>query len=77
MYTSKEETCSPTASTESIFITALIDAQEEIDVMVVDIPGTFLQTMASDNTIIKLQGAIVGIMLKINVGDINLGGYVA
>ena len=32
----------------------------------VDIPGAFLQTMASDNTIIKLQGAIVGIMLKIN-----------
>ena len=33
---------------------------------VVDIPGAFLQTKASDDTIIKLQGAIVKIMLKIN-----------
>ena len=32
----------------------------------VDIPGAFLQTPASDDTIIKLQGAIVKIMLKIN-----------
>ena len=66
VYKSKEETCSPTACTESIFITALTDAQEGRDVAVVDIPGAFLQTMASDGTIIKLQGAIVGIMLKVN-----------
>ena len=31
-----------------------------------DIPGAFLQTEASDETIIKLQCAIVRIMLKIN-----------
>jgi len=54
LYKSKEETYSQTASTESIFITALIDAQEGRDVAIVDIPGAFLQTMASDNNIIKL-----------------------
>ena len=54
LYKSKEETYSPTASTESIFITALIDAQDGRDVAIVDIPGAFLQTMASNNNIIKL-----------------------
>ena len=66
LFKSKEETSSPTAITESIFITGLIDAQENRDVAIVDIPGAFLQTNASSNTIIKLQGAIVKIMLKIN-----------
>ena len=32
----------------------------------VDIPGEFLQTKASDGTIIKLQGAIVVALLRIN-----------
>ena len=49
-----------------MFITGLIDAQENRDVAVVDIPGAFLQTAVSDDTIIKLQCAIVKIMLKIN-----------
>ena len=66
LYKSKAETSSPTAATESVFITGLIDAQENRDVTVVDIPGAFLQTAASDNTIIKLQGAIVKILLKVN-----------
>ena len=51
---------------ESIFITSLIDAQENRDVAIVNISGTFLQITVSDNTIIKVQGTIVKIMLKIN-----------
>ena len=39
---------------------------------IVDIPGTFLQTTASDNTIIKLQGTIVKIILKINPSCENI-----
>ena len=66
LYKSKYETASPTAFIESIFITALIDAQEKRDVAHVDIPGAFLQIDASDGTIIKLQGSIVHIMLKID-----------
>ena len=49
-----------------MFITALLDAQKKRDVAHVDIPGTFLQTDTSDDTSIKLEGAIVNIMLKIN-----------
>lgn len=58
MYQSKEETVSPTAYIESIFITTVMEANE-----VVDIPGAFLQTKASDGTIIKLQGDVVDALL--------------
>ena len=54
----------PTASTESVFIAGMIDAKENRDVAVVVIPGAFLQISASDDTIIKLQGAIVKVLLK-------------
>ena len=66
LYKTKAETSSPTAAIKSVLITGLIDAQEGRDVAVVDIPGAFLQTKASDDTIIKLQGSIVKIMLKID-----------
>ena len=66
LYKSKDETSSPTACIESIFLTAIVDAHEERDVAVVDIPGAFLQTKASDGTIIKLQGAVVNALLRIN-----------
>ena len=66
LHKQKSETSFPTATIESIFITGLIDTQENRDMVIVDIPGAFLQTAASDNTIIKLQGAIVKITLKIN-----------
>jgi len=39
----KEETTSPTASAEGIFITATIDAHEERDVMTADTPNAFIQ----------------------------------
>ena len=47
------------AAVESIFITSGMAAKEGRDIATVDIPGEFLQTVASDDTIIKLQGVIV------------------
>ena len=41
-------------------------AKEKRDVATVDIPGAFLQTEASDETFIKLQGEIIASLLKIN-----------
>ena len=66
VYKSKQETSSPTAAIESIFITSAMATKEGRDVATVDIPWTFLQTEASDETFIKLQGAIVESLLKIN-----------
>ena len=40
---SKEESASPAASLESIFLTAVIDAKENCDVMMADIPNAFIQ----------------------------------
>ena len=40
----KEDTLSPTASIESIFITSVIDASERHKVWTVDIPNAFIQT---------------------------------
>ena len=54
VYTTKSETSSPTACTESIFITSAIDAKEGHDIAICDISGAFLQTKASDGTLIKL-----------------------
>ena len=65
-YKLKEETSSPTAYVESIFIKSVVKVYEHQDIAVVDIPGAFLQKKASDSTIIKLQGAIVEALLKIN-----------
>ena len=39
LYKSKEETSSPTVTTEAVFLTSVIEAQERRKVMTVDIPG--------------------------------------
>jgi hypothetical protein len=43
-YIDKEEATSPTALTQAIMITAAIEADENRDVMTVDIPNAFVQT---------------------------------
>ena len=43
-YTPKQEASSPTSHTEAVFSTATIDAMENRDVAIVDIPNAFVQT---------------------------------
>ena len=43
-FTDKSEATSPTPHTESVFITATIDAMECRDVAAIDIPNAFVQT---------------------------------
>jgi hypothetical protein len=43
-YISKEDASSPTVATESVLLLCIIDAKEERDVAVVDIPNAFVQT---------------------------------
>jgi hypothetical protein len=43
-FVNQEDGTSPTAATESILLTATIDAEEGRDVMTVDIPNAFVQT---------------------------------
>ena len=49
LYKSKDETSSPTVTTESIFLTCMIDAAEDRDVATCDIPGAFMQVNINDH----------------------------
>ena len=42
-YITKEESTSPTISTEAVFLTAVVDAWESRKVTVLDVPGAFMQ----------------------------------
>jgi len=43
-YISKEDTSSPTVTTELVLLTCIIDTQEGRDVAVINIPNAFIQT---------------------------------
>ena len=64
---SKEDTSSPTVSTEGLMILCLIDAIEGQEVETSDIPGAFLQTNYYKGDIhIKLEGAMATRLEEIN-----------
>jgi hypothetical protein len=68
-YTPKEEAASPTAATEAIMITGVIDAKQKRDVMTLDVPNAFVQTeipQRSERIIMKIRGPLVDILVNIN-----------
>jgi hypothetical protein len=69
-YISKDEASSPTAHTETVIITAVIDAEKRRDDAAVDIPNVFCQTVISDKdskhrVIVRLQGPVVDMLFGI------------
>ena len=62
----KEDAASPTVKTESVLLTALIDALEERDVAIVDIPGAFLRAKLDEEVHICLRGLLADIMVQIS-----------
>jgi hypothetical protein len=68
----KDESASPTASLESIFLTAIIDAKEGRDVMSADIPNAFIQTAmpvikeGEDRVIMKLTGILLDLLVELS-----------
>ena len=69
-YISKDEASSPTAYTEAVILTAVIDAKEKRDVATIDIPNAFCQTVISDEDaehriIVRLRGPVVDILCEI------------
>ena len=68
-YTPKEEAASPTAATEAIMITGVIEAKQRRDVMTLDVPNAFVQTdipQMSEKIIMKIRGPLVDILVNIN-----------
>ena len=68
---SREESASPTVSLESIFLTSIIDAKEERDVMTTDIPNAFIHAQMPDvqdgkaRVIMKITGVLVDLLVEL------------
>jgi hypothetical protein len=60
---------SPTVATEAILLLCIIDAKEERDVTVINIPNVFIQMRVEhkedDMAIIKIHGVLVDILIQI------------
>ncbi|KAL7570585.1 hypothetical protein ACA910_017636 [Epithemia clementina (nom. ined.)] len=67
----REETASPTAATEAILLTVIIDAHESRDVMIADIPNAFIQTPMpkankGERVIMKIRGSLVDMLVEMS-----------
>ena len=72
-YVPKEQATSPTALTESILMTATIEAKEGRDVMTADIPNAFIQSDIDEHNkkpgeriIMKITGVLVDILVQLD-----------
>ncbi len=61
----KQDTTSPTVSTEAVFITAVIEAHEGQDVACFDIPGAFLHANSDKDITMILKGRLVKLMVQV------------
>ena len=55
-------------STEAVLLSCIIDAEEERDVTVIDIPNAFIQTRVEnekDMVCIRVQGVLVDLLIEI------------
>ena len=64
-YITKEESTSPTISTEPIFLTAIIDTWENRKVTVLDVPGAFMQVDMDELVLVQFEGEMVDKLLEI------------
>jgi hypothetical protein len=67
-YITKEYVSSPTESAEAVMLTCIIDAAEDRDIVVVDIPNAFAQTVVSKedaehHVIVHIRGPLVDILV--------------
>jgi hypothetical protein len=68
-YIEREDAASPTASTDSIIITSVIDAKQERDVMTADVPNAFVQTEinpSDEKVIMKIRGVLVDMLVEMS-----------
>jgi len=66
----KDDAASPTVATESIMLTATIDAKEGRDVMTADVPNAFIQTKlpeikdGEERIVMKITGVLVDLIVE-------------
>ena len=71
IWTDKNDTSSPTVSTEAVLLTAVIDAKEGRDVMTSDIPNAFVQTQNEldkdgEQVFMKIKGVLVDMLIELD-----------
>jgi hypothetical protein len=66
LYKSKDETSSPTVSTEAVFLTSVIEAQERRKVMTIDIPGAFMQADIDELIHVRLEGPMAELLTRVD-----------
>ena len=66
VYITKEELTAPTVSTEAVFLTTMIDAMEDQNVVVLDVPGVFMQAEIDELVHVPFTGAMVNMLLQID-----------
>ncbi len=62
----KEETASPTVSTDALMLSLMIDAFEHRDVATADVVGAYLNAEMLDFVLLRLVGDTVDIMCRVN-----------
>jgi Reverse transcriptase (RNA-dependent DNA polymerase) len=65
-YIAKADAASPTVATESVFLTAVVDAMEGREVAVVDVPGAFMQADMDELVHVRFTGKMVELLLEID-----------
>jgi Reverse transcriptase (RNA-dependent DNA polymerase) len=69
---SRDDAASPTAATESILITGVVDAREKRDIMTNDVPNAFIQAtmptikQGDERVIMKITGQLVEMLIEID-----------
>ena len=70
-YITKDESTSPTVTTEAVFLTAVVDAWEDRHVMVLDVPGIFMQVDMDKIVHVQFHGEMVDKLLEIDEDAIH------
>ena len=65
-YITKEQSTSPTISTEAVFLTALVDAWENRKVAVLDVPGAFMPVDMDELIHVRFRGEMVDKLIEID-----------
>ena len=65
-YITKEESTVPTVSAEAVFLTAVIDVMEGQSIVVLDVPGAFMQAEIDELVHVRFTGAMVTLLPEID-----------
>jgi hypothetical protein len=66
LHTTKEDASSPTVAIESVMLSCVIDAQEERDTAIVDIPGAFMHAEMDEIVHMRLESKMIELLARID-----------